>query len=141
MGIRSPHCCIKNLGVLEMFQNAEPVKPFGMAFQTIAGLLNSHLATLKSNTHDIIHEGIPLDNFESDFMKEPSFSWNPPIRNTLMAVGKNNIDDQLDFNDFETLSQNDNDDSSSGVTDSHSDDVTMTPVEEFLQVDGDSSQT
>ena len=46
---------------------------------------NSHLATLKSNTHDIIHEGIPLDNFKSDFMKEPSFSWNPPIHNTLMA--------------------------------------------------------
>ena len=32
---------------------------------------NSHLATLKSFTHDIIHEGIPLDNFKSDFMKEP----------------------------------------------------------------------
>ena len=98
---------------------------------------NSHLATLKSITHDIIHEGIPLDNFESNFMKEPSFSWNPPIRSILTAVGKNYIDDQLDFNDFETLSQNFNDDSSSGETDSHSGDVTMTPVEEFLQVDGD----
>ena len=73
---------------------------------------NSHLATLKSITHDIIHEGIPLDNCESNFMKEPSFSWNPPIRNTLTAVGKNDIDDQFDFDDIETLSQNDNDDTS-----------------------------
>ena len=73
---------------------------------------NSHLATLKSITHDIIHEGIPLDNFESDFMKEPSFSWNPPIRNTLTAVGKDDIDDQFYFDDNETLSQIDNDDTS-----------------------------
>ena len=35
---------------------------------------NSHLATLKSITYNIIHEGIPLDNFESNFLKEPSFS-------------------------------------------------------------------
>ena len=97
---------------------------------------NSHLATLKFNTHDIIHEGIPLDNFKNDFLKEPSFIWNPPICNTLTAVCKNNIDNQLDFSDFEAQSQNDNDDSSSGETDSLSGDITMTPVKEFLQDDG-----
>ena len=40
---------------------------------------HSHLLTLKNITHDIIHEGSPLDNFESDYLREPSFSWNPPI--------------------------------------------------------------
>ena len=97
---------------------------------------NSLLAILKSSTHDIIHEGIPLDNFESDFLKEPSFSWNPPIHNTRTAVCKNDIDDQNDFSDIETQSQIDNDDSSSCETDSLSGDVTRTPVEEFLQEDG-----
>ena len=43
---------------------------------------------------------------------------------------------QLNFSDFETQSQNDNDDSSSGETDSLSGDIIMTPVEEFLQDDG-----
>ena len=45
-----------------------------------------------------------------------------------MAVGKNDIDDQLDYNDFEIPSQSDNDDSSSGETDSHSGDITMTEI-------------
>ena len=40
---------------------------------------HSHLSTLKKITHDIIHEGSPLDNFESDYLREPSFSWNPLI--------------------------------------------------------------
>ena len=62
-------------------------------------------------------------------MKEPSFSWNPPIRNTLMAVGKDDIDDKLDFDD--------KDDTSFCETDSQSGDITLTPVEEFLQVIGD----
>ena len=61
--------------------------------------VHSHLATLKQNTHKIIHEGIPLDNFESDYLREPSFSWNPPIRNTLTAVCKNDIDNQHDYDD------------------------------------------
>ena len=33
-------------------------------------------------------------------MKEASFSWNPQIRSTLTAVGKNDINDQLDIDDF-----------------------------------------
>ena len=99
---------------------------------------NSHLATLKSITHDIIHEGYRLDNFESNFLKEPSFSWNPPIRNTIMAVGKDDIDDQFDFDNKKTLSQTDNNDNSFGKSDSHTGDVTMTPVEDFLQVNGKS---
>ena len=117
VGIRS-YICIKNL-----FQNN-----FWDGIPNNRRV-NSHLATLKNITHEIIHEGIPLDNFESDFMKEPSFSWNPPICNTLMAVGKDDIDDKLDFDD--------NDDTSYGETDSQSGDITLTPVEELLQVVGD----
>ena len=98
---------------------------------------NSHLATLKSITHNIIHEGIPLDNFESDYLREPSFSWNPPICNTLMAVGKDDIDNQFDFDDNKTMSQTDTDDNSFGEADSHTGDVTMAPVEDFLQVNGE----
>ena len=96
------------------------------------------MSTILSMFYDIIHEGIPLDNFESDFLKEPYISWNPPIRNTLTAVGKDDIDDQFDFDDNETLSQTDNDDNSFVKADSHTGDVTMTPVEDFLQVNGDS---
>ena len=40
---------------------------------------NSHLKTLKSRCHRIYHEGIPFDEFNSNFMKEPHYSWNPPI--------------------------------------------------------------
>ena len=86
--------------------------------------MHSHLATLKQNTHKIIHEGIPLDDFESDYLREPSFSWNPPICNTLTAVGKNDIDDQHDF------------DNSLEDADSDAGSVTMNPVDESIQVNG-----
>ena len=56
---------------------------------------NSHLKTVKSKCHEIYHEGSPLDEFHSNFMKEPHYCWNPPIRPTLTAVGKNDIDDYL----------------------------------------------
>ena len=61
---------------------------------------NSHLKTIKSKCHEIHHEGSPLDKFHSNFMKEPHYCWNPPIRPTLTAVGFNDIDDyKLDFDD------------------------------------------
>ena len=61
---------------------------------------NSHLKTIKSKCHEIHHEGSPLDEFHSNFMKEPHYCWNPPIRPTLMAVGINDIDDyKLDFDE------------------------------------------
>ena len=67
--------------------------------------MHSHLKTLKFNSNQIIHEGTPLDNFENNFMKEASFSWNPPIHSTLTAVGKNDIDDQLKIDDLVKLTQ------------------------------------
>ena len=100
---------------------------------------NSHLATLKSITHNIIHEGIPLDNFESDYY-EGTLHLVGILQfcNILTAVGKDDINDQFDFDDNKTLSQTDNDDNSFGEADSHTGDVTVTPVEDFLQVNGDS---
>ena len=72
-------------------------------------MTNSHLKTLKYKSSKIIHEGTPLDEFESNFMREPSYSWNPPIRSTLMAIGKNNIDDQHDYNDLFDQTTDNND--------------------------------
>ena len=66
---------------------------------------NSHLKTIKSKCHEIYHEGIPHDEFYSNFMMDPFYSWNPPIRTTLTAVGLNDTDDyQINIDD------NDNDD-------------------------------
>ena len=62
-------------------------------------MANIHLKTLKFKSNQISHEGTPLDEFESNFMREPSYSWNPPIRTTLTVVGKNDIDDCFDFDD------------------------------------------
>ena len=62
----------------------------------------SHLKTIKSKCHEISHEGTPLDEFHSNFMMDPYYSWNPPIRTTLTAIGSNDIDDcqiNLDDND------------------------------------------
>ena len=67
---------------------------------------NSHLKTLNSRCHRISHEGIPLDEFHSNFMKEPHYSWNPPIRPTLTAVGKNDIDDYLHNFDYDNDDDN-----------------------------------
>ena len=63
---------------------------------------NSHLKTIKSLCHEIHHEGTPLDMFHSNFMMDPYYNWNPPIRTSLTAVGINDSDDyqiNLDDND------------------------------------------
>ena len=71
---------------------------------------NSHLKTLKAKCNQISHEGIPLDEFESNFMKEPHYSWNPPIQPTLTAVGINDIDDYLYNTDISNAVDDDDDD-------------------------------
>ena len=51
------------------------------------------------------HEGTPLDMFHSNFMMDPYYNWNPPIRTSLTAVGINDTDDyqiNLDDNDHGT---------------------------------------
>ena len=69
---------------------------------------NSHLRTIKSLCHEIHHEGTPLDLFYSNFMMDPYYSWNPPIRTSLTAVGINDTDDyQINLVDNEQVSQDD----------------------------------
>ena len=69
---------------------------------------NSHLKTIKSLCHEIHHEGTPLDLFYSNFMMDPYYSWNPPIRTSLTAVGINDTDDyQINLVDNEQFSQDD----------------------------------
>ena len=70
-------------------------------------------------------------------MREPSFSWNPPIWSTLTAVGKNYIDDQYDFDNFENMTQHDEDDGF-GEADPYAGSVTRNQVDEIILVNGDS---
>ena len=99
--------------------------------------MHSHLKTLKYNSNQIIHEGTPLDNFKNNFLREPSFSWNPTILSTLTAVGKSDIDDQLDFDDFDNLKQND-DDGSFVEADLDVGGAAMNHVDEIISVNGGS---
>ena len=96
--------------------------------------MHSHLATLKKSTHKIIHDGIPLDDFESDYLREASYSWNPPIQDTLMAVNENDIDDHFDFDDSIELSQHD---VSFEGADPDVRSGTNNPADEFIRVLGD----
>ena len=69
---------------------------------------NSHLKTIKSLCHEIHHEGTPLDLFYSNFMMDPYYSWNPPVRTSLTAVGINDTDDyQINLVDNVKFSQED----------------------------------
>ena len=94
--------------------------------------MHSHLVTLKQLSQDIIHDGTPLDVFESDHLKEPTFSWNPPIRDTLTAVCKNDIDDQIDFD----LDDSDTDCNGLEATDPSAGGDTSSPVDAVIQVSG-----
>ena len=58
---------------------------------------------------EFLMRGTPLDEFHSNFMKEPYYSWNPPTRPTLTAVGTNDIDDYL--HNFDDDNDDDNNDS------------------------------
>ena len=82
--------------------------------------------------HRISYDGTPLDVFESDHLKEPTFSWNPPICDTLMAVCKNDIDDQIDF-DFD---DSDTDYNGLQAADSSAEGDTSSPVDAVIQVSG-----
>ena len=121
---------------------------------------NSHLNKLKSVTHDIIHEGNPLDDFVSDYRREPFYNWNPPTRNTLVAVCKTDIDDQNEIDDqfevdenmtltFDSQQQQHNvvallpaegHFQEPGDRQQHDNDITMQSVEGHFQVHGNVQQ-
>ena len=56
----------------------------------------SHLLSLQNVANKITHEGNVLNNFESDYLREPFFNWNPPSHSTLTAVCKDDVDDEYD---------------------------------------------
>ena len=66
------------------------------------------IAISKQSNHYVMtihHEGTPFDLFHSNFMMDPYYSWNPPIRTSLTAVGINDTDDyqiNLVDNDHDT---------------------------------------
>ena len=71
--------------------------------------VSSHLRKLNQITSQLCHEGQPLDTFTSDYRKIPYFNWNPPVRDLLQASCKNDIDDQVEIDDFalvDSLTQN-----------------------------------
>ena len=74
-----------------------------------------------------------MDNFECDYLREPSFNWNPPICNTLTAVCEEDINDKYDMDEHITLTQNDNDDYSLDEVNSQVVAVTNIPDGEVLQ--------
>ena len=73
---------------------------------------NSHFKKLKYVATKILHEGQLLDNFISDNLKDPYYNWNPPTCKSLVAVCKNDIDNQNKIDDFDfdyhTTQSNDN---------------------------------
>ena len=71
--------------------------------------LASHLLTLKNVTKIITHEGITINTFESDYLREPFFNWNPSTRSILTIACDNDIDDNLEQLDFDSTDDNDND--------------------------------
>ena len=78
-----------------------------------------------------------LDEFESNFMREPSYNWNPPICSTLMAVGKNDIDDQHDYDNF--VDQTTDNNVSFNEADSDTSRLTTSQRMEFHPVSGAST--
>ena len=97
IGIKS-YICIKN----QFQNNFWNGKPYNKRSA-------SHLLTLQNITNKIIHEGEPLHKFESDYLREPFFNWNPPSRNTLTAICKDDVDDKYDMDELVISTQNDND--------------------------------
>ena len=108
---------------------------------------NSHLRKLKSITTEIKHEGQPLADFISDYIKDPFFNWNPPAHNTLVAVCNTDIDDQNKIDDLDfvdSISQIDNDitlpaEGHFEVTcnsqqQTHGNDIALVPAERHLKV-------
>ena len=63
----------------------------------------SHLKKLKQITSQIFLEDQSLDLFTSDYRKNPMFNWNPPVRDLLQAACTNDVDDQVEFDEFQLV--------------------------------------
>ena len=63
----------------------------------------SHLKKLKQITSQIYIEDQSLDYFISDYRKNPIFNWNPPVRDLLQAACANDVDDQVELDEFQLV--------------------------------------
>ena len=79
---------------------------------------------------------VTLDEFESNIMREPYYSWNPTIRTTLTAVGINDIDDCFDFDNVTDATNDTN--VGFEAADSEAGGLTANQRMEFRPVHGDS---
>ena len=61
------------------------------------------LKKLKKITSQIFLEDQSLDLFTSDYRKNPMFNWNPPVRDLLQAACTNDIDDQVELDEFQLV--------------------------------------
>ena len=86
---------------------SKTITHFGMVTKPNNKRLASHLLSLQKVANQITHEGNALNNFESNYLREPFFNWNPPSRNTLMAVCKDDVDDEHDMDEHKLLTDND----------------------------------
>ena len=69
--------------------------------------LASHLLTLQNVTNIITYEGKTLHKFESDYLREPFFNWNPLSHNTQTAVSNDDVNDKYDMDEHVLQTQND----------------------------------
>ena len=140
------HIEIKGVGIRTYIQIKDHLQDNFWDGISLNKRANSHLNKLNMVTHKIIHEGNPLDEFMSDYLKDPVYNWNPPTRNTLVAVCNSDIDDKnkIDDNDNDVTSNQDKDFEDLlqefGDSQQHDNDVTLQHVEGHFQVHGDRQQ-
>ena len=101
----------------------------------------SHLKKLKQITSQIFFEDQSLDLFISDYRKNPMFNWNPPVRDLLQAACTNDVDDQVELDEFQLVeSYTQTDQTTTNNTDigqnEYTVDVTVRSLEHSSPVDG-----
>ena len=102
----------------------------------------SHLKKLKQITSQIFLENQSLDLFISDYRKNSMFNWNPPVRDLLQAACTDDVDDQVEFDEFHLVNSHNND-HTTNFTDTgqneYSVDVTVRSEGPIIPADGNVS--
>ena len=85
----------------------------------------SHLKKLKQITSQIFLEDQSLDLFISDYRKNPMFNWNPPVRDLLQAACTDDVDDQVEFDEFHLVNSHNTDHTTTNLTDTGQNEYTV----------------
>ena len=84
-----------------------------------------------------------LDLFVSDYRKNPMYNWNPPVRDQLQAVSADDVDDQIELEEFNLVNSHNIDKTNTNITDNGPDfnsvDVTVQGVGPISPADGNIS--